>query len=189
MSFTFAANILWKISHFLVIPCESYQNASSANNINTLIWRGGKVAMSVALSPELHKSLLSHLIIADIAPSRGPLSPEFRNYFKAMCEIESQGIKTRKEAHDILQPYESVRKSEIFLRCSHWEWLMLQDAMIRAFILTNLLPPNAEGEGMKFRIPLDVLVPALSDLGDFPYEPSQRHWHGPTLVIKGSKSK
>jgi len=42
---------------------------------------------------------------------------------------------------------------------------------------------------MKFRIPLDILTSSLSYLGDFPYEPLQTSWEGPTLFIKGNKSK
>jgi len=129
---------------------------------------GGKVAMTLALTPNLPSTLLSHLIIADIAPSRGPLSPEFRSYFRAMSEIESKKVTSRQQAQDILKPYE-------------------QDAMIRAFILTNLVSLEQE-EGLKFRVPLDIMTPALSELGDFPYEPLQRSWDGPTLMIKGSKS-
>jgi len=51
-----------------------------------IIHRGGKVAMTYALArPER----LSHLIVADIAPSTGKLSPEFVQYISLMQEIES----------------------------------------------------------------------------------------------------
>ena len=33
--------------------------------------------MTVALDPDLPRELLAHLIVADIAPARGALSPEF----------------------------------------------------------------------------------------------------------------
>jgi hypothetical protein len=65
--------------------------------------------MSVALDPDLPYDLLSHLIIADIAPSTGALSAEFTGYIEAMKKIEDSGVTTRKEAQDILTPYESVR--------------------------------------------------------------------------------
>lgn len=70
---------------------------------------GGKVAMAFALSPYLPESLLSNLIVADIAPSKGGLSDEFTSYVKAMKAIEQKGVKSRKEAQDILMEYESVR--------------------------------------------------------------------------------
>jgi len=125
--------------------------------------------MTLALTPDLPPTFISRLIVADIAPSRGPLSPDFRNYFHAMSEIDAMDVTSREQAHEILKPYEP-------------------DPLVRAFILTNLVSQGKE-ERMKFRIPLDILTPSLPDMGDFPYEPLQRSWHGPTLVIKGSKSK
>ena len=65
--------------------------------------------MTVALSPELPSKLLSHLIVADIAPSRGPLSAEFTGYVEAMQKIEESNVKTRQEADRVLRPYEEVR--------------------------------------------------------------------------------
>ena len=44
--------------------------------------------MSVALSPALPPDLLSNLIVADIAPSKGKLSSEFQSYIDAMKKIE-----------------------------------------------------------------------------------------------------
>lgn len=61
--------------------------------------------------------------------------------------------------------------------------------MVRAFILTNLVPSESGDGGMKFRIPLNILNECLLDLGDFPYEPLQRQWEGPSLFVKGAKSK
>lgn len=64
--------------------------------------------MSVALSPELPKELLAHLIVADIAPSNGALSSEFRGYVEAMKKIEDSHVTTRQEAQKMLAPYEPV---------------------------------------------------------------------------------
>lgn len=64
--------------------------------------------MSVALSPECPADL-RHLIVADIAPSKGPLSPEFSAYVEALRKIEASKVASRKEAQDILRPYEQVR--------------------------------------------------------------------------------
>lgn len=65
--------------------------------------------MTVALSPELPRELLSHLIVADIAPSKGALSSEFQGYVEGMKKIEDSHVTTRQEAQKILAPYEPVR--------------------------------------------------------------------------------
>jgi hypothetical protein len=64
--------------------------------------------MSVALHPDLPESLLSHLIVADVAPSKGGVSAEFKGYVNGMKKIESSRVKSRKEAQDILTEYEKV---------------------------------------------------------------------------------
>ena len=65
--------------------------------------------MTVALHPDLPHDLLSHLIVADIAPAKGALSPEFQGYVDAMKQIEHSGVTTRKDAQHILSEYEPVR--------------------------------------------------------------------------------
>jgi len=65
--------------------------------------------MAVALSPELPADAIEHLIVADIAPSSASLSTEFQGYIDAMNKIEQSNVKSRREAHDILLPYEPVR--------------------------------------------------------------------------------
>ena len=55
---------------------------------------------------------LSQLIVLDIAPSIGSLSPEFIQYIDIMQKIEALPpgvIKNRTDADNILKPYESVR--------------------------------------------------------------------------------
>lgn len=74
--------------------------------------------MTVALNPELPDNLLSRLIVADIAPSSGPLSKEFTDYMVAMNKIEESNVSSRKEAQHILQPYEPVRVRVAFNRTS-----------------------------------------------------------------------
>ena len=57
-------------------------------------------------------SPLSQLIVLDIAPSIGSLSPEFIQYIDIMQKIEALppgAIKTRTDADNILKSYESVR--------------------------------------------------------------------------------
>ena len=68
--------------------------------------------MSVALHPTLADSsnahLLSNLIVADVSPTRGQLTPEFKGYIEGMQKIERMKIKTRKEASDVLENYAKV---------------------------------------------------------------------------------
>ncbi|KAI0775269.1 alpha/beta-hydrolase [Trametes elegans] len=146
--------------------------AHSLTNISLLGHSmGGKVAMTVALSPDLPSNLLAHLIVADIAPARGALSPEFQGYIRGMKQIEASHVTTRRDADKILREYE-------------------QDPMTRAFLLMNLEHPKPHHpHPLRFRVPVDLLGNAIPDLGDFPYEPGERTWEGPTLFIKGEKSK
>ncbi|KAI0032536.1 Alpha/Beta hydrolase protein, partial [Vararia minispora EC-137] len=128
---------------------------------------GGKVAMAVALSPVLPAGLLHDLTVVDIAPARADLSPEFQEYVEAMQKIEAEKVSTRARAQEILKSYEP-------------------DAMTRAFLLTNL---DTTVNPLKFRVPLDIIGPAIKELGWFPYAPGERVWDGRTLFIKGTKSK
>ncbi|KAJ7102658.1 alpha beta-hydrolase [Mycena crocata] len=124
---------------------------------------GGKVAMTVALNSSLH---LSNLIVVDIAPARGELSNEFKDYITAMKKIEAAQVSTRKEASEILHNYE-------------------KDPNISAFLLTNLIQhPGAS----KFRIPVDLIGESIHELGSFPFTPEEAQWNGRTLFIKGLKS-
>ncbi|KAI5836088.1 alpha/beta-hydrolase [Schizophyllum commune Tattone D] len=130
---------------------------------------GGKVAMSVALDPELPEGLLENLIVEDIAPSKGALSPEFQGYIQGMKAVDAAKVKSRKEARDIL---------------SRWE----KDPSVLQFLLTNLEVPPLVEHG-HFKIPLHILEEYIDSLGDFPYDSAKRQYQGRTLFIKGSKSK
>jgi hypothetical protein len=63
--------------------------------------------------------------------------------------------------------------------------------MTRAFLLTNLLPAvhDHHHHPLKFRVPIDIIGDAIPDIGGFPYEPGQQAWDGPTLFVKGTRSK
>ena len=65
--------------------------------------------MAFALNPHLPEDMLDHLVVVDIAPSKGGLLPEFQMYIDTMMGIEKSGVKSRKEADDILLQYEKVR--------------------------------------------------------------------------------
>lgn len=150
------------IIHF----CES----KSLSNISLVGHSlGGKVVMAFALDPSIPKDLLSHLVVVDISPAVGPVSPEFRQYVIAMQEIEAAQVKTKKEGDEILKKHES-------------------DPSVRAFLLHNLVSP-AKGEPMKFRIPIAKIGGAIDGIGEFPFTPGQEQWNGPVLLVKGAKSK
>lgn len=163
--------------------------------------------MSFALALQNEKStsnVLSKLIVADIAPSTGNLSPEFIRYISAMQEIEALApgvIKTRADADKKLQSYEQV--ISFFHYIPSLPAKNTQDISIRQFLLTNLqLPiPSRNGsydttshEKAKFIVPLDILDRSITALGSFPYEYDKENqtvpttWDGPTLVVKGGKS-
>jgi hypothetical protein len=63
--------------------------------------------MALALSGH---PAISRLAVLDIAPSKGKISPEFVSYLSAMKEIESARVANRKQATEILQKYERVRR-------------------------------------------------------------------------------
>ncbi|CAE7175971.1 unnamed protein product [Rhizoctonia solani] len=130
---------------------------------------GGKVVMSFALNPSLPEGMLSRLVVVDVSPAVGPISPEFRRYIHAMKEIDDAKVKTKKEGEEILKKYES-------------------DAATRAFLLHNLVAPS-KGEPLKFRIPLSAIADAIDGIGEFPYTPGKETWSGATLFVKGAKSK
>ena len=67
--------------------------------------------------------------------------------------------------------------------------MVVQDAMTRAFLLTNLKHQGHEHHALEFQIPLDIIGESIPELGSFPYEPGERTWGGSTLFIKGTKSK
>lgn len=152
--------------------------------------RGGKAAMSVALHPSLegHNShLLSNLIVADVAPTRAQLSGEFKEYIKAMKEVEEQKLKTKKEVLELLQTYEKVCPyfdSARVIQSSN----IYKDPQLCAFLMTNLAPITATQPYAKFRVPLSTLGDAITEIGSFPYAPGERTWSGPTMFIKGSQS-
>ncbi|KAG6808777.1 hypothetical protein H0H93_016497, partial [Arthromyces matolae] len=69
---------------------------------------GGKVAMTLALSPSPPN--LANLIVSDIAPTQSSLSPSFKVYLNSMARIQdpASNIRTREEANSALQEVEKV---------------------------------------------------------------------------------
>jgi len=164
--------------------------------------------MTLALS---NPTLLSHLIISDIAPTNKPLRPEFVTYISAMQHINSLApgvIRTREDADRVLAQYEPVHRllNKPCMLC----WERVQNLSIRQFLLTNLIlpphsahTPSASTRGAhnkpRFALPLDLIEHSIPALGAFPWEhrvpvgregqkPEHPTWDGPTLVVRGTKS-
>lgn len=64
-----------------------------------------------------------------------------------------------------------------------------QSLPIRQFLLTNLVQ-RSKDEPFVFRLPLDILLESISDIGDFPFtEADGVTFDKPTLFVKGADSK
>ncbi|OCF58129.1 mitochondrial protein [Kwoniella mangroviensis CBS 10435] len=136
---------------------------------------GGKAVMAFALNEKLNKPLRS-LISVDMSPAVGKISTEFAAYTESMMEIERAQVKTKHDADKILAKIEPSLPT-------------------RQFLLTNTRQTHGHDPHLVFRIPLQLLSKAITDIGQFPYTPPppvSEHspiWEGPTLFLKGSHSK
>lgn len=128
---------------------------------------GGKVVMSVALDRALSADRVARMVSVDISPAEGPISREFIQYTQRMIEIDDARVSSRKEADDMLSTIEP-------------------DPAVRMFLLTNLV---RSGDALRFRNPLRAMLPELEGIGSFPFKPGTAEWDGPTLLIKGQRSK
>ncbi|KAI1920133.1 hypothetical protein LOZ65_004167 [Ophidiomyces ophidiicola] len=115
-------------------------------------------------------SLVGGVVSVDNAPVRAPLSRDFAKYIQAMKQIDEAQLTKQKEADEILQHYED-------------------SLPIRQFLLTNLVR-SEENNGLKFRIPLDILSDKLEGLADFPFTPGENgpRFEGPALFVRGTQS-
>jgi hypothetical protein len=68
--------------------------------------------MALALSSP---APLANLIVVDIAPSRGSISDEFKGFVRTMRKIEGSGLKTRKEADEMMKVDVPVGYLRLFL--------------------------------------------------------------------------
>ncbi|CED84045.1 Predicted alpha/beta hydrolase [Phaffia rhodozyma] len=127
---------------------------------------GGKVVMTTALHPRLNRHLKS-LISVDMAPAIGKISPEFSKYVNGMIQIESEDTKSKSEADKILSEYEEALP-------------------VRQFLLTNSILKDNK---VTFRVPLELIKEAIPAIGDFPFQPGEITWNGPTMLVKGTRSK
>ncbi|PLB45235.1 putative alpha/beta fold family hydrolase [Aspergillus steynii IBT 23096] len=128
---------------------------------------GAKTAMTVALDSP---GLVSALIPVDNAPVNAALKSDFGKYVQGMQHVEAENVTKQSDADKILQGYE-------------------ESLPIRQFLLTNLVR-SEEDKTMKFRVPLSVIGSSLDQMADFPYqEPGQVTYEGPTLFVRGTKSR
>lgn len=107
---------------------------------------------------------MSLAVISDIS---------FAAYIKAMQKVDAARLPSRTEADSIIAEVEP-------------------NLSTRQFLLTNAAiekDPETKKNLLRFRIPLDLLAEELPAVGDFPYSAGSVHWDGPTLFLKGSKSK
>lgn len=121
---------------------------------------GGKVAMVMALTrPER----VSSMIVADIAPTTYR-----RSYDNLIASLQSVDVDSATSRADV--------DSEL---ATH-----IEDRRVRQFLLTNL--QTAEGEGYSWRIPLDILANAVSEIAGFP--DFDGVYLNPALFVYGSLS-
>lgn len=127
---------------------------------------GAKTVMTVALRNRVR---IGSLIPVDNAPVDAALHSAFAKYVQGMRKIDETVIRRQSEADAILQPYE-------------------ESLPIRQFILGNLVrrPDGTQ----KFVIPIKILANALDNMAAFPFtDPDEVRFEGPTLVVRGTKSR
>lgn len=122
---------------------------------------GGKAAMLLALT---NPSLVSRLVVVDIAPRRYPSA--FAPYAAAMAAIPLRPDLRRAEADAALRD-------------------AVPDAGVRAFLLQNLR--FGEG-GPSWRCNLPVIAASLDAISAFPALPEDVRWEGEALFVAGETS-
>jgi len=123
---------------------------------------GGKAVMQVALE---HPARVSRLVVADIAPVR--YEHEFEDLIGAMRGVDLARVERRSDADRQLAG-------------------AVDDAGLRTFLLQNL--ESTEG-GFRWRIHLDGIEGSLDELLGFPAADGDRVYAGPTLFVRGERSR
>lgn len=121
---------------------------------------GGKVAMEVATR---YPDLVSHLIVADIAPKQYP--QHHQDILKGLASLDFSTIGSRGEADEALANYISIRA-------------------IRQFLLKNLYWVDKGQLGLRMNLP--VLTKEIEEVGK-PLE-VDAEYTGPTLFLAGAQS-
>jgi pimeloyl-ACP methyl ester carboxylesterase len=122
---------------------------------------GGKIAMTFALN---YPEMLNKLMVLDIAPVQ--YENDFETLVDAMLALDLGNIDSRNQANDML-------KAEI------------RDGAVRLFLLQNLFHGP---QGFQWRINLQTIKSALSDIGAFPTFTRSSQYSGSTLFLGGEKS-
>lgn len=126
---------------------------------------GARAAMAVALR---EPKLVSKLIPVDNSPLSTALGSEFPRYVQGMLAVDRARPTSQKDAAEILAPY-------------------APELPIQQFLLANF-KRNDDGEYAS-QIPLETLGKSLGYVSEFEYLPSEYRYSGPTLLIRGSKSR
>jgi pimeloyl-ACP methyl ester carboxylesterase len=119
---------------------------------------GGKVAMALALG---HASLVSRLVVADIAPRR--YAPALRPYVAAMRALDLRPGLARREADAALAD-------------------AVPQPGIRAFLVQSL---DFTGEAPRWTLGLAEIAAAMGEIEDFAVH---GQFAGPALVLSGERS-
>lgn len=128
---------------------------------------GAKAAMVVALRSKVP---ISALISVDNAPVDAALKSDFASYTRGMLRIADANVQKQSEADAILAEYEP-------------------SLPVRQFLLTNLARDKEDGI-QKWRIPVKTLAASLDHMADFPFkDPEDARYEGPTLFVRGTKSR
>ena len=140
---------------------------------------GGKVATCLALA---HPERVSRLCVVDIAPVEyryNPLGDDLAGFIRAMRDVDLSAVKSKAEADALLRD-------------------AVPDAIIRAFLLTNLVrvprqrdgaPTAPSAAAFEWRVNLPVLYDALAGLARFDCANGARPYTGPAKLIGGARSK
>lgn len=126
---------------------------------------GARTAMAVALR---HPKEVSKLIPVDSSPLSTALGSEFPRYVQGMMAVDKARPESQKEAGEILAPY-------------------APQLPVQQFLLANF-KRNKDGHYAS-QIPLDILGKSLGYVSEFEYLPEEYRYSGPTLLIRGTKSK
>ena len=121
---------------------------------------GGKTAMEFAT---IHSEIVTHLIIADIAPKAYP--SHHQDILKALSSLNFSEIKTRGQAEAVLSTY-------------------IKDTGTRLFLLKNLFWKEKGQLGLRINLP--VLIEKIEEIGKA--LSLDRIYDGATLFARGEAS-
>ncbi|MBF0286816.1 MAG: alpha/beta fold hydrolase [SAR324 cluster bacterium] len=122
---------------------------------------GGKTAMVLALKYPLR---VEQLIVADVAPVT--YSNNYHALLHILQTVDLQPVKQRNEVEFQLQN-------------------KIPDPLMRGFLLKNL---SYDGQHFQWKINLNAIEQAISDLQGFPLIKANSHYPGKTLFIGGDLS-